>query len=58
MEDPNAITWREFVEAFREYHIPEGIMDIKADEFRNLRQGPMTVYSQVHESSLICPRRD
>ena len=38
-----AITWQEFMEKFHEYHIPEGIMEIKAEEFRSLRQGPMTV---------------
>ena len=26
--EPDAITWQEFMEAFREYHIPEGIMDV------------------------------
>jgi len=40
-EDPENITWDEFQEAFREYHIPEGIMEMKAEEFRNLKQGAM-----------------
>ena len=31
-------TWDDFVEVFREYHISEGAMDAKADEFRELRQ--------------------
>jgi hypothetical protein len=27
------IGWDEFVEAFRDHHIPEAVMDRKADEF-------------------------
>ena len=41
--EPEAITWQEFMEKFREYHIPEGIMEIKVEEFLSLRQGPMIV---------------
>ena len=41
--EPEAITWQEFVEKFHEYHILEGIMEIKAKEFHSLRQGLMTV---------------
>ena len=41
--EPDTITWQDFVEAFHEYHIPKGIMEIKAKEFRSLRQGPMIV---------------
>jgi hypothetical protein len=40
---PEAITWQEFVEKFHEYHTLEGIMEIKGEEFRSLRQGPMMV---------------
>ena len=36
-EDPEHITWDEFVEAFAEYHIPERVLDNKEDEFCNLR---------------------
>ena len=36
-ENSENITWDEFQEAFREYHIPEGIMEMKAEEFRNLK---------------------
>ena len=43
VNEPDAITWQEFMEEFHEYHIPERIMEIKAKEFRSLRQGPMTV---------------
>jgi hypothetical protein len=36
-KDPSAITWDEFVEEFRRYHIPEATLKRKADEFRELR---------------------
>ena len=41
--EPDAITWQEFVEAFCEYDIPKGIMEIKAKEFCSLRQGSISV---------------
>ena len=47
--EPEAITWQEFMEKFYEYHIPEGIMEIKAEEFRSLRQGPMTVNQYIRK---------
>ena len=47
--EPDAITWQEYMEAFHEYHIPEGIMEIKVEEFRSLRQGPMTVNQYIRK---------
>jgi hypothetical protein len=41
--DPLHIGWDEFVEAFRNHHIPEVVMDRKADEFRHLKMGEMSV---------------
>jgi hypothetical protein len=41
--DPLHIGWDEFVEAFRNHHIPEAVMDRKADEFRHLKMGGMFV---------------
>ncbi|CAN6275287.1 unnamed protein product [Urochloa humidicola] len=41
--NPAEITWDEFVEAFREHHIPEAIVDRKVEEFRNLKMGKMIV---------------
>src|SRR6266540_2991302 len=35
-EDPAAITWAEFQEEFRKYHISEGIVEMKEDEFCSL----------------------
>ena len=45
--EPDAITQQDFVEAFHEYHIPEGIIEIKAKEFRSLQQGLMTVNQYI-----------
>ena len=36
-------TWAEFSEAFREHHIPEGLMDRKREEFCNFTQGRLSV---------------
>ena len=36
-------TWAEFSEAFREHHIPEGLIDRKREEFCNFTQGRLTV---------------
>ena len=47
--EPEAITWQEFVEKFHEYHIPEGIMELKAEEFCSLRQGPMIVNQYIRK---------
>jgi len=38
------ITWKEFNESFRSYHIPTGVVELKPDEFWALKQGSMTVY--------------
>jgi hypothetical protein len=46
---PEDITWEEFMEAFRKYHIPEGVMEMKAEEFRYLRQGAMTVNQYIRK---------
>jgi hypothetical protein len=47
--EPEAITWQEFMEKFRKYHIPEGIMEIKAEEFCSLRQGPMIINQYIRK---------
>jgi hypothetical protein len=41
--DPLHIGWDEFMEAFWNHHIPEAVMDRKADEFRHLNMGGMSV---------------
>jgi hypothetical protein len=42
-KDSGSISWEEFVEAFREQHMPEGIMDAKVEEFHNISQGSQKV---------------
>ena len=35
----HVVTWQEFKTAFRGYHIPEGLMELKREEFLKLKQG-------------------
>jgi hypothetical protein len=42
-------TWAEFETAFREHHVPQGIVQLKEDEFRELIQGGRTVREYVHK---------
>jgi len=42
------VTWAEFREAFRDYHIPKSVLNIKRDEFRRLRQGNKSVMEYVN----------
>jgi hypothetical protein len=42
-------TWAEFEAAFREHHVPQGIVQLKEDEFRELTQGGRTVSEYVHK---------
>jgi hypothetical protein len=37
------ITWQEFCDNFRTYHIPSGVIKLKQREFLSLRQGSMSV---------------
>jgi Retrotransposon gag protein/Zinc knuckle len=48
-ENLDEISWEEFQKTFREYHIPEGIMEMKAEEFRNLKQEAMTVMQYIRK---------
>src|SRR5438132_5593431 len=47
--DPTTITWEKFVEEFRKYHIPDGVIHLKAAEFRNLKQGAMSINQYVRK---------
>ena len=47
--DGQAITWDEFMQAFRRAHIPAGMMTLKRKEFRSLRQGSRTVSEYLHK---------
>jgi hypothetical protein len=39
LPDPLRNGWNEFVEAFKDHHIPKAVMDRKADKFRHLKMG-------------------
>jgi hypothetical protein len=39
----HVVTWKEFKNAFRAHHIPEGLMERKLNEFLSLTQGTRTV---------------
>jgi hypothetical protein len=41
--DPKAITREEFRDNFRRYHVPEGLMIVRKEEFLALKQGPLSV---------------
>jgi hypothetical protein len=41
--NPKAITWEEFRDNFRHYHVPEGLMIVRKEEFLALKQGPLSV---------------
>ena len=41
--EPDTIGWDEFQQAYCDYHIPERVMEMKADEFYVLKQGAMIV---------------
>ena len=44
----HTVTWEEFRAAFRQAHIPAGLMDIKRQEFLSLSQGRSTVVEYVY----------
>ena len=48
-KDASTITWKEFVKEFRRYHIPSATMKCKADEFRALQQGSMSVEEYTYQ---------
>ena len=40
----HVVTWQEFYDDFRGYHIPDQLMERKREEFCNLTQGKMSVH--------------
>ena len=42
------ITWQEFRGNFISYHIPEGLIELKQEEFRALKQGSMSI-AEYHD---------
>jgi hypothetical protein len=41
--NPEAITWEEFRDNFCHYHVPEGLMIVRKEEFLALKQGPLSI---------------
>jgi hypothetical protein len=41
--DPEAITWEEFRDNFRRYHVPKGLMIMRKEEFLALKQSLLSV---------------
>jgi hypothetical protein len=41
--NPDTITWEEFRDNFRQYHVPIGLIIVKKEELLALKQGPMSV---------------
>jgi hypothetical protein len=48
-------SWAEFKTVFREHHVPQGIVQLKEDEFRELTQGGRTVSEYVHKFTVCGP---
>jgi hypothetical protein len=48
------ITWAEFKRAFKEHHIPKGLIDIKMKELLALKQGSGTVYEYAKKFNALC----
>src|SRR5688500_3472329 len=53
--DPKAITWEEFRDNFCRYHMPEGLIIVRKEEFLALKQGPWSV-SEYREKFLHLSR--
>jgi hypothetical protein len=52
--DPDAITWEEFRDNFRRYHVLVGLLKVKKEEFLVLKQGPMSV-NEYRDMFCSCP---
>jgi hypothetical protein len=40
---PDTTTWEEFRNNFCQYHVPEGLMIVRKEEFLAMKQGPLSV---------------
>jgi hypothetical protein len=47
------ITWAEFKQAFKEHHIPKGLMDRKMKELLALKQGSDTMYEYAKKFNAL-----
>jgi hypothetical protein len=50
----HVISWEEFRNAFRAYHIPEGLVERKLNEFLALTQGTRTVLQYAQAFNHLC----
>jgi hypothetical protein len=48
------VTWVEFKQAFKDHHIPKGLMDRKMRELLALKQGSDTVYQYAQKFNSLC----
>jgi hypothetical protein len=48
------VTWAKFKRAFKEHHIPKGLMDRKMKELLALKQGTDTVYEYAKKFNALC----
>jgi hypothetical protein len=48
------IIWAEFKRAFKEHHIPKGLMDRKMEELLALKQGSDMVYEYAKKFNTLC----
>jgi hypothetical protein len=46
-DEPESINWQGFKNSFRSHHVPLGVMKLKKKEFKDLKQGSMTVSEYV-----------
>jgi hypothetical protein len=46
-EEPDSINWNEFKMVFRSHHVPQEIIKLKKKEFKDLKQGSMTMSEYV-----------
>jgi hypothetical protein len=46
-EEPKSINWQKFKNSFRSHHVPLRVMKLKKKEFKDLKQGSMTVSEYV-----------
>jgi hypothetical protein len=52
--DGHVISWKEFRNAFRAHHIPEGLMERKLNEFLALTQGTRTILQYAQAFNHLC----
>jgi predicted PolB exonuclease-like 3'-5' exonuclease len=53
-QDSHAVTWNEFKQAFKNHHIPKGLMDRKMRELPPLRQGSDTMFHYAQKFNSLC----